>query len=75
LFYFPETLLQLFYQPVRLKTERDEMKALLITATFVGAYWAVESMPTFLAIPVGLIALAVMLFGAIALGVKWVRNV
>lgn len=51
------------------------MRGLLITATFFGAYWAVDSMPTFLAVPVGLIALAVMLSGAIALGMKWVRNV
>jgi uncharacterized membrane protein len=32
-------------------------------------------MPTALAIPVGLITLAVMLFGAVAIAVKWVRNV
>ena len=51
------------------------MKTTIIIAAFIGAYWAVESMPTALAIPVGLIALAVMLSGAIALGVKWVRNV
>jgi hypothetical protein len=51
------------------------MKATLITAAFVGAYWAVSNLPTALAIPVGLIALAVMLAGAIALVVKWVRNV
>jgi len=51
------------------------MRGLLIALSFIGAYWAVDSMPTALAIPVGLIALAVMLSGAIALAVKWVRNV
>jgi uncharacterized membrane-anchored protein len=51
------------------------MRALLIAAAFIGAYWAVSNLPTSLAIPVGLIALAVMLSGAIALAVKWVRNV
>jgi hypothetical protein len=51
------------------------MRALLITATFIGAYLAIDSMPTTLAIPVGLIALAVVLSGAIALAVNWVRNV
>ena len=51
------------------------MRGLFITAAFFCAYWAVDSMPTAIAIPVGLIALAVMLSGAIALGVKWVRNV
>lgn len=51
------------------------MRALVITATFIGAYWAIDSMPTALAIPVGLITLAVMVSGAVALAVKWVRNV
>jgi len=51
------------------------MKALLITAAFIAAYWAIDSMPTAVAIPVGLLALAGILAGAIALAVKWVRNV
>jgi hypothetical protein len=51
------------------------MRGLLITAAFIGTYWAIDSMPISLAIPVGLIALAVMVSGAIALAVKWVRNV
>lgn len=51
------------------------MRALLITATFLGAYWAIDSMPTALAIPVGLLAIAGAFAGALALAVKWVRNV
>lgn len=51
------------------------MKALLITASFFGAYYLVDSMPTALAIPVGLLAIAGILAGAVALAVKWVRNV
>ena len=51
------------------------MRALLITATFIGAYWAIDSMPTALAIPVGLLTLAGIFAGAVALAVKWVRNV
>jgi hypothetical protein len=51
------------------------MKALLITAAFFGAYWAIDSMPTALAIPFGLLMLAGILAGTIALAVKWVRNV
>lgn len=51
------------------------MKALLIIASFFGAYWAIDSMPTALAIPVGLLTIAGIFAGAIALAVKWVRNV
>jgi len=51
------------------------MRALLVIATFFGAYWAIDSMPTALAIPFGLLVLAGMLAGTIALAVKWVRNV
>lgn len=51
------------------------MRGLLIALAFIGAYWAVDSMPTALAIPVGLLTLAGILAGAIALAVKWVRNV
>ena len=51
------------------------MKATLITATFIGAYWAIDSMPTALAIPVGLLTIAGLFAGAVALVVKWVRNV
>lgn len=51
------------------------MRALLITATFFGAYWAIGSMPTAIAIPFGLLTLAGILAGAVALAVRWVRNV
>jgi len=51
------------------------MRGLLITLALLGAWSAVENMPTALAIPVGLIALAVIVSGAVALAVKWVRNV
>jgi hypothetical protein len=51
------------------------MKATLITAAFVGAYWVVSNLPASLAIPVGLLAIAGLFAGAIALAVKWVRNV
>jgi len=51
------------------------MRALLITATFFGAYWSIDNLPTAWAMPIGLLTLAVMVSGAIALAVKWVRNV
>jgi len=51
------------------------MRGLLITLALLGAWFAVENMPTALAIPVGLLTLAGILAGAIALAVKWVRNV
>jgi hypothetical protein len=51
------------------------MRTLLVIATFFVAYWAIDSMPTALAIPFGLLMLAGILAGAIALAVKWVRNV
>lgn len=51
------------------------MRALLITATFIGAYWAIDNLPTALAIPFGLLMLAGIFAGVVALAVKWVRNV
>ena len=51
------------------------MKALFITAAFLGAWWVVESMPATISAIVGLTILAGFFAGAIALGVKWVRNV
>jgi len=51
------------------------MRGALITATFIGAYWAIDSMPTALAMPVGLLVIAGLFAGAVALAVKWVRNV
>jgi hypothetical protein len=51
------------------------MRAFLALGAFSGAYWTVDSMPTALAIPVGLIAIAGLFAGAVALAVKWVRNV
>jgi hypothetical protein len=51
------------------------VRAFLALGAFFGAYWAIDSMPTALAIPVGLLTLAGILAGAIALAVKWVRNV
>ena len=51
------------------------MKALLITASFFGAYYLIDNLPSPLATAFGLVALAGILAGAIALAVKWVRNV
>ena len=51
------------------------MRAFLALSAFVGAYWAIDSMPTALSIPVGLLTLAGIFAGAVALAVKWVRNV
>jgi len=51
------------------------MRAFLALGAFFGAYWAIDSMPTALAIPFGLLMLAGILAGTIALAVKWVRNV
>lgn len=51
------------------------MKALLITASFFGAYWAIDNLPSPLATAFGLATLAGLFAGAIALAVKWVRNV
>jgi hypothetical protein len=58
-----------------LKTEREKMKALLITAAFLGAWWAAETMPVTISAIIGLTILAGFFAGAVALGVKWVRNV
>lgn len=51
------------------------MKALLITASFFGAYYLIDNLPTAWSMPVGLLALAGIFAGAVALAVKWVRNV
>jgi uncharacterized membrane protein YeiH len=51
------------------------MKALLITAAFIGAYLVVDNLPTELAMVVGISALVGFFASAIALAVKWVRNV
>ena len=51
------------------------MRAFLALGAFFGAYWSIDSMPTALAIPVSLLAIAGILAGAVALAVKWVRNV
>jgi len=51
------------------------MRGLLIALAFIGAWWAVESMPATISAIVGLTILAGFFAGAIALGVKWVRNV
>ena len=51
------------------------MRALLITATFFGAYYLTDNLPSPLATAFGLITLAGIFAGAVALAVKWVRNV
>ena len=51
------------------------MRGLLIALALIGAWWAVESMPATISAIVGLTILASFFAGAIALGVKWVRNV
>lgn len=51
------------------------MRGLLITIAFIGAWALAENLPNALAVPVGLLALAGIFAGAVALAVKWVRNV
>lgn len=51
------------------------MRALLITATFLGAYWLVDNLPAEWATILGLTILIGGFAGAVALAVKWVRNV
>jgi len=51
------------------------MKALLITASFFGAYYLIDNLPTAWAMPIGLAVIAGAFAGAVALAVKWVRNV
>ena len=51
------------------------MRALLATAGIIGAISAVDLLPSPLATAFGLVILAGIFAGAVALGVKWVRNV
>lgn len=51
------------------------MRGFLIALVFIGAWWGIESMPATILAILGLTILAGFFAGAIALGVKWVRNV
>lgn len=50
------------------------MRALLIAATSIGAYYLADNLPTAWATVIGLTALTAVFAGAVALAVKWVRN-
>jgi hypothetical protein len=51
------------------------MRAFLALGAFIGAYWVANNLPLALGLPVGLLFLAGIFAGAVALAVKWVRNV
>ena len=51
------------------------MKAILTTTALIGAWYLASNLPTAWAMPIGLATLAGILAGAVALAVKWVRNV
>ena len=51
------------------------MRGGLIILALLGAWFAVENMTTTAATVVGLLTLAGILAAAVALAVKWVRNV
>ena len=51
------------------------MRGLLITIAFIGIWALVENLPAAWAATIGLVTLAGIFAGAVALAVKWVRNV
>ena len=50
------------------------MRGLLFTVAFISAYWVADNLTLALGLPVGLLFLAGIFAGAVALAVKWVRN-
>jgi hypothetical protein len=51
------------------------MRGPLVTLALLGAWFVADNLPTALAAPLSLLTLAGIIASAVALAVKWVRNV